>query len=150
MTTRIAGLARGSAVALLLLPLWGCGPEEEPAPPPTTAPSPEPAPQPSQEELDEARRQAEEQARLEEQRRRPQSYVVQAGDHLWGISGRDAIYDSSPYWLVLYDANADRIRDPDLILPGQELTVPRFDSDEERQRRLYELWRGLGSADDAG
>ena len=155
MTTRITVHAGGIVFALLLAPLAGCGSEEEPAPPATTAPqAAEPGPaeaaEPSQEEREQARRQAEEQARLEEQRRRPASYVVQAGDHLWGISGREPIYGSSPYWPVLYDANDGLLQDPDLIYPGQELRVPRFASEEERRQRLYELWRELGSADDAG
>jgi hypothetical protein len=67
---------------------------EEPAP----APEPEPAPAPPA----------------------PRTYTVVSGDTLWAISER--FYgDGSKYQVI---ADASGISNPDLIHPGQELTIP--------------------------
>lgn len=48
--------------------------------------------------------------------------VVQPGNSLWRIARR--AYGRGAQYTVIYEANADQIRDPDLIYPGQVLTVP--------------------------
>lgn len=48
--------------------------------------------------------------------------VVQPGNNLWRIARR--AYGRGAQYTVIYEANADQIRDPDLIYPGQVLTVP--------------------------
>ncbi len=53
------------------------------------------------------------------------SYVVRPGDSLWRISGRADIWGRSTEWHRLYEANRDRIHDPDRIYPGQEIEIPR-------------------------
>ncbi|MBV8926315.1 MAG: LysM peptidoglycan-binding domain-containing protein [Bradyrhizobium sp.] len=50
------------------------------------------------------------------------SKVISRGDSLWRIS-RITYGDGSQYALV-YRANRDRIRDPNLIYPGQTLVIP--------------------------
>ena len=52
------------------------------------------------------------------------TYEVVKGDHLWGIAGKDAIYDDAYMWPRIYRANRDAIADPDLIYPQQQLSVP--------------------------
>lgn len=47
---------------------------------------------------------------------------VRAGDTLWDIAG--AAYADPRLWPLIYDANRDRIRNPNLINPNQELLVP--------------------------
>jgi chemotaxis signal transduction protein len=48
--------------------------------------------------------------------------VVRPGDTLWALARR---YRHDPYsWPVLYRANGEQVRDPDLILPGQRLAIP--------------------------
>ena len=49
-------------------------------------------------------------------------YVVQKGDSLWKIA--DEELGSGYRWKEIYDLNTDRIGDPNLILPGQELELP--------------------------
>lgn len=49
--------------------------------------------------------------------------VVQPGNSLWRIARR-TLGEGTRY-TVIYEANRDRIRDPDLIYPGQIFTVPR-------------------------
>ena len=52
-------------------------------------------------------------------------YVVQKGDHLWGISAKPAVYADPYQWPLLYKRNRDEIYDPDLIYPGQVLHIER-------------------------
>ena len=56
---------------------------------------------------------------------RPDAVTVREGESLWRISGRDDIYGDPRRWPRLFEANRSRIRDADLIYPGQELRVPR-------------------------
>lgn len=48
--------------------------------------------------------------------------VIQPGNNLWNIA-RD-LYGSGFRYTVIYEANKDQIRDPDLIYPGQVFTTP--------------------------
>ena len=48
--------------------------------------------------------------------------VIQPGNTLWGISRRN--YGAGVLYLKIFLANRDKIRDPDLIYPGQVFTVP--------------------------
>ncbi len=53
--------------------------------------------------------------------------VIQPGNNLWTISRR--VYGSGQQYTIIYEANADQIRDPDLIYPGQVFVIP----EEERR-----------------
>lgn len=59
----------------------------------------------------------------------PDSATVSVGDSLWSIAASlrpgadDAHIDAT--WRAVYEANADTIPDPDLIHPGQRLTLPQ-------------------------
>lgn len=48
--------------------------------------------------------------------------TVQPGNTLWGIARER--YGEGPLYVRVFEANVDRIRDPDLIYPGQIFTVP--------------------------
>jgi len=48
--------------------------------------------------------------------------VVQPGNSLWRIARR--LYGEGVQYTVIYEANRDQIRDPDLIYPGQLFTTP--------------------------
>ena len=65
--------------------------------------------------------------------------TVQPGNTLWGIS--DAAYGEGIMFVSLFAANADRIRDPDLIYPGQIFDVPEPGAAEAdfdaNYRRVY-------------
>ncbi|MCC5785867.1 MAG: LysM peptidoglycan-binding domain-containing protein [Phycisphaerales bacterium] len=50
------------------------------------------------------------------------TYTVRSGDSLSVISQR--VYGSARHWRVLYEANRDRIPDPDRLRVGAELRVP--------------------------
>jgi nucleoid-associated protein YgaU len=55
----------------------------------------------------------------------PMSHLVVEGEWLARISGYWEIYDDWRHWTKIYEANKDKISDPDLILPGWELDIPR-------------------------
>jgi nucleoid-associated protein YgaU len=50
------------------------------------------------------------------------SYTVQSGDSLSKIAKH--VYGDANKWHAIFDANRDKIRNPDLIQPGQVLTLP--------------------------
>ncbi|MDO8289584.1 MAG: Ig-like domain-containing protein [Parvibaculum sp.] len=49
--------------------------------------------------------------------------VIQPGNNLWGIARQ--LYGSGFSYTVIYEANKDQIRDPDLIYPGQVFETPQ-------------------------
>lgn len=52
----------------------------------------------------------------------PSLIIVQPGQNLWGIA--DTRYGSGYEFVQIYAANREEIDDPDLIFPGQILTLP--------------------------
>jgi len=54
--------------------------------------------------------------------------VVQPGNSLWRIARK--AFGSGFQYTIIYEANQDQIRDPDLIYPGQIFEVPGADEDE--------------------
>lgn len=55
----------------------------------------------------------------------PATRTVRRGDCLWRIAADPKTYGDGHAWRRLYEANREKIRNPDLIYPGQELTIPR-------------------------
>ena len=53
------------------------------------------------------------------------SYEVVGGDNLWNISAQDSIYANAYQWPLIYKANRDKIKDADLIYPGQVFDIDR-------------------------
>lgn len=53
------------------------------------------------------------------------TYTVIPGDYLWKIAGFYWIYNNPREWPRIYEANRDKIKDPDLIYPGQIFDIPR-------------------------
>ena len=51
-----------------------------------------------------------------------QTYTVKSGDSLSKIAKH--FYGDGSKWHRIYEANRDKIKNPDLIHPGQELTIP--------------------------
>ena len=54
--------------------------------------------------------------------REVKTYTVVAGDSLSKIAKRE--YGDAKKWSQIYEANRDKIKNPDLIYPGQVLTIP--------------------------
>ena len=55
----------------------------------------------------------------------PRIYVVQKGDSLSKIAKQ--FYGTASEWRRIYEANRDRIKDPDVIQPGWKLSIPDGD-----------------------
>ncbi|HEU4564478.1 MAG TPA: LysM peptidoglycan-binding domain-containing protein [Gemmatimonadaceae bacterium] len=53
---------------------------------------------------------------------RERTYTVVSGDSLSKIARRE--YGDADKWHAIFEANRDKIKDPDLIYPGQVLTLP--------------------------
>ena len=95
--------------------LVGCKKKEEPvvAPPAAVEPAPAPAePAP-----------AETVAAEPAPPPAPVTITVQPGFTLWGIA-EQSLGDGVAY-VQVFEANKDKIRDPDLIYPGQVFTLPK-------------------------
>lgn len=56
---------------------------------------------------------------------------ITRGDNLWQISRRS--YGDGKRYTVIYDANRDQIRDPNLIYPGQIFVMPKDTPASDRQ-----------------
>lgn len=50
------------------------------------------------------------------------TYTVESGDTLWKIAKK--FYDDGSKYTVIYNANKDQIKNPNLIYPKQVLTIP--------------------------
>lgn len=110
--------------------------EKEPAPPAVTSPSPEAptATPPPRDEQAAAPEKPPEVAKLPEKPAReepkpaeitppaPKTVLVQPGDTLSLIAER--AYGDPTQWRLIYEANQDKIKDPDVITVGMKLTLP--------------------------
>jgi len=107
---------------------------------------------------------AERQAELERciLERFPPEYVVQRGDCLWRIAEMEMIYGCPFQWPRIWWANQwteeaaqtltreerfNLIRDPDLIFPGQVLTINRLDDPDEMRRAEHYARNRYGTTD---
>lgn len=57
--------------------------------------------------------------------------IVQPGNSLWRIARR--AYGQGAQYTIIYEANEDQIRDPDLIYPGQIFEVPDTEEGAEEE-----------------
>jgi nucleoid-associated protein YgaU len=135
MTQPISSLA---LIAVLAVTLVACATtkQEEPAP----APAPEPAaaaPAPEPKAVSTM----------------PANYEVQRGDHLWGIASQPRIYGNPYAWPLIYKANSAKIKDADVIHPGQNFDINRSASNGDvdaavRHARTRGAWK-LGVTEDS-
>jgi len=134
MTQRISSLA---LIAVLASTLVACATakKEEPAPAPAAEPVAAPAPAPTPAST------------------LPAKYEVQRGDHLWGIASQPRIYGNPYAWPLIYKANSAKIKDADLIHPGQNLDINRSASTGDvdaavRHAKTRGAWK-LGVTEDS-
>ncbi len=52
-------------------------------------------------------------------------YKVYSGDCLWKIASYISVYGDASMWPKIYEANKDKIKNPNLIYPNQEFVIPR-------------------------
>jgi len=58
-------------------------------------------------------------------------YTVVRGDHLWGIARKSEHYGNGFAWPMIYKANRDKIKNPDLIYPKQVFSIPKLSEEEK-------------------
>ncbi|MFZ5947039.1 MAG: LysM peptidoglycan-binding domain-containing protein [Stygiobacter sp.] len=58
-------------------------------------------------------------------------YTVVKGDHLWGIAKKKEHYANPFAWPMIYQANRDQIKNPDLIFPKQIFRIPNLTEEEK-------------------
>jgi predicted nuclease with TOPRIM domain len=58
----------------------------------------------------------------------PTEWKVFTGESLWRISQYPEVYGTGTKWPIIYRANRDKIKDPDLIFPNQVFVIPRDDN----------------------
>lgn len=61
-------------------------------------------------------------------------YVVKKGDCLWNISKK--VWGHPKKWPLLFATNETKIRNPNLIYPGQKLTIPTSITTEELEKAV--------------
>jgi nucleoid-associated protein YgaU len=103
---------------------------------------------------EQARRQAENAlAQMRDQQNAMGQYTVVAGDSLWAISGKSEVYGNPYQWPLIYKANRDKIKDADLIYPGQEFDIDQAASAADIDAAvMHAKTRGawsLGAAEDS-
>ncbi|TET07561.1 MAG: LysM peptidoglycan-binding domain-containing protein, partial [Candidatus Atribacteria bacterium] len=54
---------------------------------------------------------------------RPDYYEVKKGDSLWNIAER--FYSTGAKWIRIFEANMNKIKNPNKIYPYQRLTIPK-------------------------
>jgi LysM repeat protein len=83
----------------------------------------------------------------------PANYEVQRGDHLWGIASQPRIYGNPYAWPLIYKANSAKIKDADVIHPGQNFDINRSASTGDidaavRHAKTRGAWK-LGVTEDS-
>lgn len=78
------------------------------------------------------------------------SYSVVGGDNLWNISGKEQVYGNSYQWPLIYKNNRNKIKDADLIYPGQVFDIDQNPSSSEIDAAVnHAKTRGAWSVGDA-
>jgi hypothetical protein len=83
----------------------------------------------------------------------PVTHTVTKGECLWWISEYKHVYNDPFMWPLIYKANRDKIKNPDLIYPGQQFDVPRYGFDLEEvkasRKQAGAPWKALEPGQDA-
>ena len=69
------------------------------------------------------------------------TYRSVRGDNLWTIAGRRDVYANPLWWPLIFAANRDRIKDPDLIQPGQDFIIDLHPDDAAVARAVAHAQR---------
>ncbi|OGU57773.1 MAG: hypothetical protein A2X64_05790 [Ignavibacteria bacterium GWF2_33_9] len=71
-------------------------------------------------------------------------------DCLWNIAGKIEIYSDPLLWVKIWQNNTDQIKNPDIIHPGQVLTIPvKADKTPEELKAERRYWRNKRAAEEA-
>lgn len=79
-------------------------------------------------------------------------YSVNSGDNLWDISAKADVYNNPYQWPLIYKANSGKIKDADLIFPGQVFDIATSSPAEVNAAVTHAKTRGawsLGAVEDS-
>jgi len=80
------------------------------------------------------------------------SHTVTKGECLWWIAEYKHVYNDAFMWPLIYKANRDQIKNPDLIYAGQQFDVPRYGFDLEEVKTARKAagapWKALEPGQD--
>ncbi len=62
-----------------------------------------------------------------EAREIPSTYVVKRNDNLWNIA--KALYGRGEKWTVIFEANKEKIKNPNFLKPGLSLQIPPLEKE---------------------
>lgn len=79
----------------------------------------------SQEEQEEIEEYLPEETEVMETQPALKTYAVKKNDSLWKIAQRPDIYGNGNKWKKIYDANKDKIKNPNRLRPGIILIIPQ-------------------------
>ncbi|MCG6886939.1 MAG: LysM peptidoglycan-binding domain-containing protein [Proteobacteria bacterium] len=65
------------------------------------------------------------------------TYTVVRGDNLWNIAAKPSIYSNPYHWPLIYKANSNKIKDPDLIYPNQVFDIKGDYTVTEMEAAVY-------------
>jgi len=65
------------------------------------------------------------------------THSVVRGECLWRIAGYPTTYSDPFLWPLIYSANRDHIKDPDLIFPGQVFDIPRDATNADKDKAKH-------------
>src|SRR3989338_5714279 len=65
------------------------------------------------------------------------SHEVVKGESLWKIAKYNDVYENPFMWPLIYKANHDKIKDPDLIYPKQVFSIPRDYSSKDESKAVH-------------
>ena len=70
-------------------------------------------------------------------------------DCLWNIAGKIEFYSDPLLWVKIWQNNADQIKNPDIIHPGQVLVIPqKADKTPEELKAERRYWRNKRAAEE--
>jgi nucleoid-associated protein YgaU len=69
-------------------------------------------------------------------------------DCLWNIAKKPKIYDNAFLWPKIWQGNRDQIKNPDIIHPGQKLTIPpKADLTSQEKAAVRSYWKKKQAAE---
>lgn len=107
--------------------------------------SPEPATsasQPNQDQQQNESSAAATPASQNNQPRQPENHQINEGETLWSLADRK--FDDPYLWPWIYDANQESVGNPDLIVAGNTLSIPRPDLPQNRLSAVDSLEVAIG------
>lgn len=74
-------------------------------------------------------------------------HIIKPGDNLSKLA--EKYYGDADLWPIIYNANKNKIKDPDIIFSDQQLKIPDFSNDEIGEKEKKEITNAFEAASEA-